>query len=118
MNGGILLPQLSQHAGGLRRALLRSHSPMVCRLRGMLAAAWSRCAALLAFGVGEAGSRERRPSVAENSSSGRGTGSSGEAGVQGLLLHGSWRAPKLTVTNAPVFGHAAFWRGAVAETRF
>ena len=35
-------------------------------LRGMLAAAWSRCAALLAFGVGEAGTRERERSVAEN----------------------------------------------------
>ena len=56
--------------------------------------------------------------LAEKSPSGRGTGPSAEAGVQGLLLHGSWRAPKLTVTNAPVFGHAAFWRGAVAETRF
>ena len=79
-----------------------SPQPFPHGLRGMLAAAWSRCAALLAFGVGEAGSRERRPSVAENSSSGRGTGPSGEAGVQGLLLHGSWRAPISTVTNAPV----------------
>ena len=49
----------------------------------------SMCAALLAFGVGEAGARERRPSEAETSSSGRGPGPSGEAGVQVSLVRGS-----------------------------
>ena len=34
MNGGILLPHLSQHVGGRRRALLRSHSPKVARPAG------------------------------------------------------------------------------------
>ena len=57
MNGGILLPQLSQHAGGLRRALLRSHSPMVCaacwRLPGVVALrCWHSASAKLVHGNG------------------------------------------------------------------
>eukprot|EP00312_Isochrysidales_sp_CCMP1244_P018278 CAMPEP_0202786720 /NCGR_PEP_ID=MMETSP1388-20130828/70708_1 /ASSEMBLY_ACC=CAM_ASM_000864 /TAXON_ID=37098 /ORGANISM="Isochrysis sp, Strain CCMP1244" /LENGTH=70 /DNA_ID=CAMNT_0049456289 /DNA_START=132 /DNA_END=341 /DNA_ORIENTATION=- len=36
MNGGILLPHLSQHDGDIGRALLRSHSPMVCAACGLL----------------------------------------------------------------------------------
>ena len=84
-----------------------AHFPLAAALLVVVAESL-RCAAL-PFGVGEAGSRERKRSGAENSPSGRGTGPSGEAGVQGLLLHGSWRAPISTVTDAELFAHAAFW---------
>ena len=93
-----------------------AHFPLAAALLVVVAESL-RCAAL-AFGVGEAGARERERSVAENSLSGRGTGPSRKAGVPGLLLHGSWRAPISSVTNAELFGHAAFWRGAVGVTRF
>ena len=116
MNSSAVPSHMDWHAAALRKALLCGPFPLGC------GAAGRRCRVValrvLAFGVGEAGARERERSVAENSLSGRGTGPSRKAGVPGLLLHGSWRAPISSVTNAELFGHAAFWRGAVGVTRF
>ena len=103
MNGSTVPSHIDWYAGALRKALLCGPFPLGC------GAAGRRCKVLaLRCAVGEAGPRERERSVAENNRPSCGTGPSGEAGVQGLLLHGSWRAPIPTVTNAELFGHAAF----------
>ena len=100
----------------LRKALMCGPFPLGCGAAGhrgkVLALRW------LAFGLAVAGSLERERSVAENSSSGRGPGPSGGAGVRGLPAHGSWRPPNSSVTNAELFAYASILRGAVAVSSF
>ena len=90
MNGSAVPLHIDWYAGALRKALLCGPFPLGCGAAGrrcrVVALRW------LAFGVGEAGSRQRRPSAAENKLSGRGPSPSRKAGVQVSQVRGSWSA--------------------------